>query len=348
MTEQAPLLSICIPTYNRARWIRRSLAAWMPQVRAAEGLVELVVSDNCSTDETPEVIREALQHGEFRYNRNSSNIEGGPNMQKLASELARGEFVWLMGDDDIPYHDVVERILNILRTHPEIDYVYANYSFLRVAEVDINKVGQAAMEAHCPPVGDDLRVRFVPQLKELVGINMNCFTPIYCSIMRRPMAAEAFKYSTDEAFSTVRSVAAHAVYIAHNLFNRPAFYMGQPCLMVSDDGSWPEYLPIYYLTILPKIYDLFLEAGADSGAVQKLRKAWITDAGVPIWQMMSGQHVMLRERLSLWRFFFRYRRYPKLWGIFADLGLRYLVNRLPPSQIARIKKLRRTLRSRSG
>ncbi len=54
-----PLLSVCIPTYNGARRIESALYALAPQIAELEGAAELVVSDNCSTDDTREVVERA-------------------------------------------------------------------------------------------------------------------------------------------------------------------------------------------------------------------------------------------------------------------------------------------------
>ena len=58
-----PLLSICIPTYNRAELLRSALLSLVPQVKESGGEVELVVSDNCSTDDTRRVVEWARQFG---------------------------------------------------------------------------------------------------------------------------------------------------------------------------------------------------------------------------------------------------------------------------------------------
>ena len=51
-----PLLSLCLATYNRARYLDRYLTHHLGALDAAGIDYELVVSDNCSTDETPEIL----------------------------------------------------------------------------------------------------------------------------------------------------------------------------------------------------------------------------------------------------------------------------------------------------
>src|SRR6185295_11152669 len=115
----APFLSICIPTFNRADRLRVSLQAVVPQVAEHLDEVELWISDNASQDETPVVVEEAKALGDFNYSRNQSNIGLVSNVIKATTELARGEFVWVLGDDDLLRPDAVTRVLEALKRNRE-------------------------------------------------------------------------------------------------------------------------------------------------------------------------------------------------------------------------------------
>lgn len=89
-----PLFTIGIPTYNRAEFLRESLASALGQTFDD---LEIIVSDNASTDETEEVVRQAGSR--VRYHRNPTNLGAAANWAKLV-ELARGRyFSWLQDDD---------------------------------------------------------------------------------------------------------------------------------------------------------------------------------------------------------------------------------------------------------
>jgi len=95
-----PLLTIAIPTYNRARCLRELLSGLIDQLKN-ESRVELIISDNASPDETPAVVKDFVARGlEVRYIRNATNI--GPDANFLQCfEQARGKYVWLFSDDDL-------------------------------------------------------------------------------------------------------------------------------------------------------------------------------------------------------------------------------------------------------
>lgn len=120
-------LSICIPTYNRSTNLRELLKTIYGQLElyALFDKIEVVVSDNCSPDDTREVVAEFFDRG-LKYSRNETNIGPDANFLKLF-ELARGEYIWLPGDDDLYHHDTLDYIVKMIELHR------FDYFFLRVA-----------------------------------------------------------------------------------------------------------------------------------------------------------------------------------------------------------------------
>jgi abequosyltransferase len=100
-----PLLSICIPTYNRGMFlsdllesILREMVSLPPEL-ALLG-VEVAISDNASNDDTIDRISAYRDRLSITYVRQSENI--GPDRNYLAAvAAAHGKFCWLMGSDDV-------------------------------------------------------------------------------------------------------------------------------------------------------------------------------------------------------------------------------------------------------
>lgn len=128
-TEKRIFLSIVIPTYNGAKTIgKRVFDNLLPQLRGLEGRVEIIVSDNCSTDSTKEAVKEyARACPQIKYFRNESNLGFDRNCD-LAVRRSRGEYVWLLSDDDMVRAGVVATLLKVLEKYPGIDAVYINYN----------------------------------------------------------------------------------------------------------------------------------------------------------------------------------------------------------------------------
>ena len=112
-----PLLTIAIPTYNRA-WCLRELLPVLADQLKDEPRVELIISDNASPDETPSVVQDFVARGlPVRYIRNSQNI--GPDANFLQCfEQARGKYVWISATTilsflgGLPGFSFIVRLLN--------------------------------------------------------------------------------------------------------------------------------------------------------------------------------------------------------------------------------------------
>jgi len=110
-------LSICVATYNRADVIGETLASIIGQL--TDG-VELLVVDGASTDATETVVQALLaERGDCRYVRLPKR--GGLDQDySTAVELARGEYCWLMTDDDLLKPQAVERVIEGLSGDPDL------------------------------------------------------------------------------------------------------------------------------------------------------------------------------------------------------------------------------------
>lgn len=100
--DNKPLLSICIPTYNRAPFLDECLKQISSQItnEGLEDTIELLVSDNHSTDDTPDIVKKHIQAGaKIRYFRNEKNLGMDGNFVNCFKN-ATGNFIWLLGDDD--------------------------------------------------------------------------------------------------------------------------------------------------------------------------------------------------------------------------------------------------------
>ena len=97
MIEKANnLISITIPTFNRAPFLDACLEYHIPLARKHN--VKIFISDNASDDHTQEVVkRRCAEYALISYTRNEMNIGPDANFEQ-ALKLADTEYVWLLGD----------------------------------------------------------------------------------------------------------------------------------------------------------------------------------------------------------------------------------------------------------
>lgn len=268
-----PLLSICIPTYNRSNWLRSSLWNWLPQVAKTDGLVELIVSDNASTDSTKQIIEEAKIWGEFTYYSNSENVGMIRNIYRLVKDFAQGQFVWVVGDDDLASPNSISTVVKVLKKCQNINYVYVNYAYWHPKKDDINLLLESTQLDFSNLQSYDTEIKIVDKVAKLVSIDHNCFTPIYCSIIRKQYACIAFEQGLNqEMFSSVASAVPHAFYIANNFLKQQCWYIGEPCILASYDVSWKENFPVYFIKLLPSLYRTIELKGGNPDDIKNHKK----------------------------------------------------------------------------
>lgn len=99
-----PLVTIGIPTYNRAdNYLPNAITSALTQTYHN---IEVIVSDNCSTDNTEELVR-SISDSRLRYIRPETNIGSNGNFN-FCLRAAKGEYFLLLCDDDLIDHDFIE------------------------------------------------------------------------------------------------------------------------------------------------------------------------------------------------------------------------------------------------
>ena len=123
--KQMPLLSICIPTYNRAASLDTCLASILSQT-GDDPMVEIVVCDNASTDLTQKIAdKYGAAYKNLKYHRNDENI--GPERNTLkAVGSSSGKYVMLHGDDDFFKPDTVYTLLDVINRNRQAGLLFLN------------------------------------------------------------------------------------------------------------------------------------------------------------------------------------------------------------------------------
>jgi glycosyltransferase involved in cell wall biosynthesis len=117
-----PLVSIIIPTYNRAHLIEATLDSVMGQ---SYSNWECIIVDDGSTDKTNEVIAEYIKlDSRFQYHKRPSNRLKGPNAcRNFGFEKSNGDFIHWFDSDDLYYPYALEKYIE--RFSENVDCVIA-------------------------------------------------------------------------------------------------------------------------------------------------------------------------------------------------------------------------------
>lgn len=190
-----PRLSLCIPTYNRAACFQQALESGFREVAGlAPGQVELLVCDNASTDGTGELLARAqAEHPDLKVFRNAENLGFDRNYLRCVEE-ATGEFVWVLGDDDVWLPGAVARILRELEAGAD-----ACLCLSEACDLDLNPLITLPwyLDAH-PPLRWRLESRTdLISYFDSCARNAGVFAFISVAVFRRDRFLQALKGMTE-------------------------------------------------------------------------------------------------------------------------------------------------------
>jgi glycosyltransferase involved in cell wall biosynthesis len=123
LNSDVPLVSIIITSFNRAHYIDRAINSALDQDYPN---LEVIVSDNCSSDNTKKMINDLFHDDRLHFYENSTNIGMMPNFLKATKELASGKYITYVSSDDylINKNFISEAVSRILR-HKNIIMVHS-------------------------------------------------------------------------------------------------------------------------------------------------------------------------------------------------------------------------------
>jgi abequosyltransferase len=114
MENKLPLLSICIPTYNREKYLQECLESIIRQEEFNIEDIEIIISDNASQDNTKDLVHHyQTKYTNIRYYCNKENVGPLRNFMKLP-DYAIGEYVWFLSDDDMMSDIAIQETKNAI------------------------------------------------------------------------------------------------------------------------------------------------------------------------------------------------------------------------------------------
>lgn len=120
--NRQPLISVCIPVFNGGNFIREAVDSILNQT---EKNFELLVVDNCSKDQTFNIVAE-YKDPRIRVFVNERNLGAVPNFNRCI-ELAKGDLIVLLPHDDVLLPTALEVFSKALVSDSEVGIAYSSY-----------------------------------------------------------------------------------------------------------------------------------------------------------------------------------------------------------------------------
>lgn len=218
-----PLLSINVPTYNRASYLKSLLESLAADGAVLSEQVEINILDNASPDATEAVARDFSSPLKIHYQRHSRNLGGLQNIH-LAHRAGTGRYVWIIGDDDYLQPGQLPRIVELLTRDPAV----ALLSYSRVTP-DKRFVGAVSIGASDISFTKDSTDFSLAKVDSLIGF-------LSANIVDRRWIDRYGTKAYDEL--DARGELAHAtiLYAAIAAGETIQYVAGQPLVQTVDNG----------------------------------------------------------------------------------------------------------------
>ena len=120
--QDEPIVTVLIPTFNRAHLLPECLESILAQTYP---YLEIIIINDGSSDKTSEVVKPYLDRITY-----IEKVNGGKaSAVNRGLKYARGEFIWIMDDDDLALPNALEQHLEVFNKDPSADFTYSGYYF---------------------------------------------------------------------------------------------------------------------------------------------------------------------------------------------------------------------------
>ncbi|WP_299987958.1 glycosyltransferase [uncultured Pontibacter sp.] len=139
--QEKPLVSIIVVTYNSSNTVVETLDSIKHQTYSE---LELIVSDDCSNDNTVQICRDWFEENAGRFVRSElvtslKNTGIAPNFNRGLA-IAQGEWIKTIAGDDAMFPNLVEAYIDYIETQPEVKFLHSNVYMYKDSFKECNRL----------------------------------------------------------------------------------------------------------------------------------------------------------------------------------------------------------------
>ena len=261
MNSNEILLSICIPTYNRANYLKICLSVIMPQITINDP-IEIIVSDNFSTDHTLNILSEYTAHPRFILIKQSKNVGPIKNGIEIIKKYANGKFCWYVGDDDYIMPGAIQNIIKLIKENNDVDFFYVDIENYELDRLNI-PLEKTLEHINNKEEISNIEYKQLSKFEELLHPQFSdlFLGEMMASIFRKEhwlKEIDIYKYINLEYLSTLETAYTHCVIFANQFIGKKAIYVSTPIVLVDNRArEWSakaHYIIVEHLLTLLKLY----------------------------------------------------------------------------------------------
>jgi glycosyltransferase involved in cell wall biosynthesis len=247
-----PVISICIPTYNRHVFLDRCLRSIELAISFYSFPIEICIYDSSETDDSRKIAIKYSGHLNIKYLHNPNNEGYAGNFKKCLS-MAKSKMAWFIGDDDVLVQDSFKTIDEVFSKFPTIDFIYCNAFNL---DEEYFKKFQKPFDTKYLPL-DMKKFTNVSESKLILfrdlidhNVSFDFLSGMFLSIFNREMwelNSSCVREETSKLkikFVDLDSTFPHSKIFANTFMESNAYLSNKPLIVaVSGVREWVEFYP---------------------------------------------------------------------------------------------------------
>ena len=265
------LLSICIPNYNRGKYLNNCLYSILLAKSFSSLKFEICISDNGSKENISSIIKYYKKKGlPISYKRNTKNLGFGANFYKVV-KMAKGEFIWLIGNDDLLYVHTLKKLEQLFYKNKDVDFYFINSSSLNSKFVFKHK--QPFNTKKIPKnlnnfskIKKNKKTKFFNLIDPLVSWDF--MLAMFLTISRRKIFIKNFnildkkRLKDSGVWSTIDNTAPHVKVFSHAFKNSTCYLQAKPLSVnLFGEKGWSHTYPFIMIIRIPEILDIYRKNG---------------------------------------------------------------------------------------
>jgi len=263
------ILSICIPTYNRHEHLSNCLNSIVISSQNKKIDFEVCISDNCSDENTEELIKPFEEKIKIKFNRNNKNIGTMANMFKVVS-MAEGEFSWIIGNDDLLLPNTLEKLDNLIRENSDVDFFFINsfnldFNYLKKFSRPFNTMNLPLEMDKVSKKEKSQKLNFWNLIDP--EISYDFLLGMFLAVFRRQKWVDNLKFVDNELikgeyFFNFDNTCSHIKVFANAFNNSKAYFQAEP-LSVNLYGvrEWGSIYEFVEIVRIPELLDYYRSRG---------------------------------------------------------------------------------------
>jgi len=265
------LLSICIPNYNRGKYLNNCLNSILLAKSISSLKFEICISDNGSTDNISQIVNHYKKKKLIiNYKKNRKNLGFGANFQKVVN-MAKGEFIWIIGNDDLLYIHALQKLEKLFLKHKDVDFFFINSSSLNSKFVFSHK--QPFNTKKIPKkltsfskIKNNQKTSFFNLIDP--SVSWEFLLAIFLTVYRRKKFIKSFnkldkkKLYDRGIWSTIDNTAPHVKMFSHAFRNSTSYIQAKPLSVnLFGEKEWNYIYPFIMIIRIPEILDIYRKNG---------------------------------------------------------------------------------------